>query len=338
MTFADQLIRWYEKAGRKELPWLHYSEPYPIWVSEIMLQQTQVATVIPYFERFIKRFPSVSSLAAARLDEVLEHWTGLGYYARGRNLHASAVKIVEEFSGKFPQSVEQLESLPGIGCSTAGAIVAQAFQQRAPILDGNVKRVLTRYHAIEEWPGSTQVTKQLWKLAEEKTPDKKVRIYTQAIMDLGATVCTRSNPECDRCPLESECEANRHSLQRSIPARKPAKAKPIRKTHFLILENEASELFLVKRPPTGIWGGLWSFPEIEDKEVNSLDVLETLPERQHTFSHFQLQYTPVKVRYKPENTKVMEAQQSLWYNVNQPPSIGLAAPVLKLIKEITGSR
>ena len=303
-----------------------------------MLQQTQVATVIPYFERFMQRFPAASDLAAASLDEVLELWTGLGYYARGRNLHATAIKITHELGGEFPDTLEQLQELPGIGRSTAGAILAQSFQQRATILDANVKRVLTRYHAIEEWPGSTQATKQLWKLAEEKTPDKKVRTYTQAIMDLGATVCTRSNPACNLCPLESECAANRHSLQPKIPARKPAATKPIRKTYFLIFENQNTELLLVKRPPTGIWGGLWSFPEMEDINISSLEILEQLPERHHTFSHFQLQYTPVKVHYKPDHPQVMEAQESLWYNVNQPPSIGLAAPVLKLINEITGSK
>ncbi len=233
-TFAERLLTWYEKHGRHDLPWQRDATPYHVWVSEIMLQQTQVATVIPYYERFVERFPDVRSLADAAIDEVLHHWSGLGYYARARNLHKAARTVCDEFGGQFPPVLEELESLPGVGRSTAGAILSSALGGRAPILDGNVKRVLARYHAIGGWPGRSAVMKTLWEHAEAHTPHERVAEYTQAIMDLGATLCTRSRPACDDCPQRSDCQARALGRQADFPGRKPTREKPTRTTCFVI--------------------------------------------------------------------------------------------------------
>jgi len=222
-SFSQQLLDWYDRHGRKELPWHRDRSAYRVWVSEIMLQQTQVTTVIPYFERFMERFPSVHDLASAAREEVLGYWSGLGYYARARNLHAAAIEVVERFGGEFPQDPEQLQSLRGIGRSTAAAIAAQAFDRRAAILDGNAKRVLARYHAIEGWPGKTAVTKKLWDCAEQHTPHERVCDYTQAIMDLGAMVCTRRNPACAACPMRTGCIGYARNNPEAYPGRKPKK-------------------------------------------------------------------------------------------------------------------
>jgi len=257
---ADTLLAWFDTHGRHDLPWQHPRTPYRVWISEIMLQQTQVSTVVPYFERFLQRFPDVHSLAAAAQDDVLALWSGLGYYARARNLHRAAQHIVERHDGKFPTTLEAWLALPGIGRSTAGAILAQAFEQRQPILDGNVRRVLARYHAIDGWPGDRAVQDQLWKRAEAATPHRRIADYTQAIMDLGATVCTRT-PRCNQCPLSTGCGAHRLGRTADFPGRRPRKTLPVRLTAMLVLRDENGRILLVRRPPTGIWGGLWSLPE-----------------------------------------------------------------------------
>lgn len=343
--FALRLLKWWDKNGRKDLPWQQDSDPYKIWLSEIMLQQTQVTTVIPYFERFIERFPSVRDLAVAEQDEVLHLWSGLGYYARARNLHAAAKKIVDDFSGTFPAAQAELESLPGVGRSTAGAIRAQAFELPSAILDGNVKRVLTRLEGIEDWPGSSAVEKQLWALSESLLPKERLRDYTQAIMDLGATLCTRSKPDCDNCPFQNDCVAKRGELQKQIPASKPKKTKPVRETVFLLLRNPHGQLLLEKRPPIGIWGGLWSFPEAEfenhQSRLQQLNVTQVngngtwLDKGSHIFSHFQLDYLPLLVEVDLSFSKqVSEASQQIWYSDALSNEIGLAAPVARLLKQI----
>jgi A/G-specific adenine glycosylase len=343
-AFSKRVLDWFDQHGRKDLPWQSDTSPYRVWLSEIMLQQTQVKTVIPYFERFTGTFPDVHSLAAAPQDEVLHLWTGLGYYARARNLHKAAKTVADELDGNFPNTVEGLCELPGIGRSTAGAIVSIAFGQRASILDGNVKRVLARYHRVEGWPGKSAVHDRLWEIAEKYTPTKRCNDYTQAMMDLGATLCTRSSPTCDSCPLVASCEAKAHGDQTSFPGKKPRKVMPVKDTHFLIVRGSDGEIWLEKRPGSGIWGGLWCFPEIEspgDSLQHCLDLwgaepasIEALPEFRHTFSHYHLDITPVVVDLNTAPLAVMEADRQLWYNVRQPPQIGLAAPVAALLKQL----
>ena len=257
-SFSDLVLSWFKSNGRKNLPWQVEATSYKVWVSEIMLQQTQVVTVIPYFERFMKRFPDVHTLADATLDDVLHHWTGLGYYARARNLHKSAKIITSKYQGSLPLSFDEIITLPGIGRSTAGAILSLSHSKRFPILDGNVKRVLTRYHGIKGWPGKKKVENKLWEIAELHTPKKSIKQYTQAIMDLGATVCTRRNPDCDLCPLMLSCFAKEKNKQHNFPEKKPRAAIPERDTIFAILENDCGEILLEQRPLNGIWGGLWS--------------------------------------------------------------------------------
>ena len=264
--FARRLLAWFDLHGRKDLPWQQAISPYRVWVSEIMLQQTQVKTVIPYFENFMARFPAIHDLAAASQDEVLHHWTGLGYYARARNLHKTAKIIVADHEGEMPLTVDALVSLPGIGRSTAGAIVSICSGRRAAILDGNVKRVLARHFAIEGWPGSTAAVKSLWAKAEELTPVDRVADYTQAIMDLGATVCTRATPACEQCPMHGTCIALATNRIAELPGRKPKKDLLVRQTTMLIIESGNSVL-LEQRPPAGLWGGLWSLPDADDPEA-----------------------------------------------------------------------
>jgi A/G-specific adenine glycosylase len=338
------LLAWYEVNGRKDLPWQHIKNPYFIWVSEIMLQQTQVKTVIPYFERFIARFPDVVTLAESDIDDVLHQWTGLGYYARGRNLHRAAKIICNEYQGNFPKDFKILISLPGIGRSTAGAILALAFDQRHPILDGNVKRVLARYHAIVGWSGQKQVEKHLWELADKHTPPEGVARYTQAIMDLGATVCTRKNPGCNDCPLRDGCLARLQDRQHELPISRPKKVLPIRNTVFLILENEQGEILLERRPPAGIWGGLWCFPEcaqhidIQEWIKGQLGLLVSKPHRRpyirHTFSHFHLEIAPVHVQLLDYDNQVKQSVSYCWYHDNNGEAKGMPAPVKQLLDEL----
>ena len=342
--FAQRVLNWFDQHGRKDLPWQRDTSAYRVWLTEIMLQQTQVKTVIPYFQRFVTAFPDVHSLAAAPQDEVLHLWTGLGYYARARNLHKAAQWVVHECDGAFPDTVDGLCELPGVGRSTAGAIVSIAFGQRASILDGNVKRVLARYHRVAGWPGQAAVHNRLWDIAEKYTPAERCNDYTQAMMDLGATLCTRSAPNCDNCPLAANCEALASNDQLAYPGKKPRKALPVKATHFLIVRSSEGDIWLEKRPPRGIWGGLWCFPEIETPEKGKqrcLDLwgtepLNTLswPEFRHTFSHYHLDITPVVIDLELTPHSVMEASHQLWYNVPQPPQIGLAAPVAALLEKL----
>ena len=339
-AFSDTVLAWYDKHGRKHLPWQQNISPYRVWVSENMLQQTQVTTVIPYFERFMHSFPTVEALANASQDDVLHHWTGLGYYARGRNLHKCAQMVVNEHQGVFPISVEGLSALPGIGRSTAGAIASISMGIQAPILDGNVKRVLTRFYAVEGWPGTTAVEKKLWEVATNLTPDHSHQQYTQAMMDLGATLCTRSKPACGVCPLQPNCEGYATGKPTQFPNSKPKKDKPSKATVLIVLENSNGEMLLRQRPQTGIWGGLWSFPELTDqadlpawlqKEVGHDKVTQaTLKPFRHTFSHYHLDITPVRLTLKAPMTVVRESKDH-WYNLNAPSKIGLAAPVKALL-------
>lgn len=336
------MLDWFDDHGRRDLPWQHPATPYRVWVSEVMLQQTQVATVIPYFERFMERFPDVSALADADEDEVLHLWSGLGYYARARNLHAAARIIRNEHGGRFPSDYDAVVALPGIGRSTAGAILAQAEGRRHAILDGNVKRVLARYHAVDGWPGRTRVERRLWALAEEKTPDTRVADYTQAVMDLGAMVCTRTRPACALCPVAGGCEGRRRGHPEAWPESKPKKNKPVRATRMLMV-HDGGEVLLVRRPPTGVWGGLWSLPEVPDDEAaedwcrRRLGAepgrVETWDSLRHTFSHFHLDITPIRVEAVPGRT-VMDASDCVWYNTTRPERLGLAAPVAGLLDRL----
>ncbi len=344
--FSRAVLTWFDQHGRKTLPWQQGITPYRVWLSEIMLQQTQVTTVIPYFERFIARFPDVASLAAAPIDDVLHLWTGLGYYARARNLHRCAQTIVRDYHGEFPSSVEALAELPGIGRSTAGAIVSIAFKQRAAILDGNVKRVLARHHAVSGWPGEAGTLKTLWLHAEAHTPDKRVNDYTQAMMDLGATLCTRSKPACERCPVMTTCVAYATGEVTAYPGKKPKKTLPEKTVQLLMLRNPAGDILLQQRPPQGIWGGLWSFPEIApdvdatsyaENRFGKISSSENWDSYRHTFSHYHLDITPVLLQLKKEPGRIAEAHQTLWYNPHQPGTVGLAAPVKKLLEKLAES-
>ena len=341
-AFSKSVLTWFDRHGRKHLPWQQNINPYRVWLSEIMLQQTQVATVIPYFERFVEKYPDVKSLAAAPVDKVLHLWTGLGYYARARNLHKCAKTIVEIHAGEFPSSVEELAELPGIGRSTAGAIVSIAFKKPAAILDGNVKRVLARYFAVEGWPGLPNVANQLWQIAEELNPKKRPDHYTQAMMDLGATICTRSKPQCDACPLHEGCVAYAQGSIQQFPGKKPKKDLPEKAVQLLMLRNPSGDFLLQQRPASGIWGGLWSFPEI-DLEMDAEEFVNDRWGRaaaieiwdcwRHTFSHYHLDITPVLIQMT-KTPKAIGETKSHWYNPHAPEDLGLAAPVKKLLDKL----
>ena len=338
---SDLLLAWFDRHGRHDLPWQQPRSLYRVWISEIMLQQTQVSTVIPYFERFMDRFPDITRLAGASQDEVLHLWTGLGYYARARNLHQAAQQIRDQHQGQFPEDYDAVLALPGIGRSTAGAILAQALDQRHAILDGNVKRVLTRYHAIAGWPGTKAVENQLWELAEVATPPQRLADYTQAIMDLGATVCGRK-PDCAVCPLMGSCQAYAEGNPRAYPTPRPRKNLPVRETRMLILQNSEGLLLLEQRPPAGIWGGLWTLPECpadtdptEFCQTNlglELHQAEAGPRLRHSFSHFHLEITTLLARVSPVNQAIMEGQPQVWYNSRRPDARGLPAPVKTLLE------
>ncbi len=335
-AFRKAVLRWFDQHGRHDLPWQHDTTPYRVWVSEIMLQQTQVATVIPYYRRFLQHFPTVQSLAAADADAVLHLWTGLGYYSRARNLHRTAQAIVQQHGGHFPDSVEALSALPGIGRSTAGAIVSIAFGRPAAILDGNVKRVLARYHAVDGAPADSTTAQRLWQLAEAATPRHRSGDYAQAMMDLGATVCTRSNPSCAHCPLMASCAAFASGDPTAWPRRKARKPLPQRQWQLLLLTAADGSVLLQKRPPQGIWGGLWAPPVCEDGDIRAtLQALgirrrpqaEPLPAIAHAFSHFRVTLQPLRL---PLATRpAVTAPDTLWYNGSQ--RIGLPAPVRSLL-------
>jgi A/G-specific adenine glycosylase len=339
---APVLLQWWQEFGRKDLPWQKDPTPYRVWVSEIMLQQTQVATVIPYYDRFMARYPDVNALAAAPLDSVLHLWSGLGYYARARNLHRAAQLISEQCGGELPDHLDELVALPGIGRSTAGAILALARNQRHPILDGNAKRVLARYYGVEGWPGRTAVARQLWQLADDSTPAAAPAGYTQAIMDLGASLCSRRQPQCDRCPLVGRCVAHRTGRMHEIPGSKPKRDRPRRETVALMVTRSDGAVLLERRPAHGIWGGLWGLPETRAAEEAAgwclrrlgcePQSIETQPVLVHAFSHFDLNIRPLRVRVTER--VVMEGEGWLWYNRRDPAEVGLAAPVTRLLRSM----
>ncbi|MCZ8531360.1 A/G-specific adenine glycosylase [Alteromonas sp. PRIM-21] len=345
-SFAERVLAWFGKYGRKHLPWQQEVTPYKVWVSEIMLQQTQVTTVIPYFERFMASFPTVQDLAKASQDDVLHHWTGLGYYARARNLHKAANTLVDKYDGEFPYSLEEVMDLPGIGRSTAGAILSLSRNMRFPILDGNVKRVLARYYAISGWPGQKKVENQLWEVAEKNTPTNpeggRCANYTQVMMDLGAMICTRSKPKCDECPLQTDCIAYAQGAQTEYPGKKPKKTLPEKST-FMMVAQFNSQVYLEQRPSTGLWGGLYGFIEvssieegIEQLNKRGITVEETreLEGFRHTFSHFHLDITPVVAVVNSAPTKRVAETAYRWFSLNEPIEVGLAAPTTKIIQQL----
>jgi A/G-specific adenine glycosylase len=339
--FASALLRWFDRAGRKHLPWQRQRSAYRVWVSEIMLQQTQVVTVIPYYERFMQRFPDVQSLAAASLDEVLHLWTGLGYYARARNLHRTAQVVVKELGGEFPSTHEGTQALPGIGRSTASAILALSREERHAILDGNVKRVLSRCFAIQGYPGDKVVETKLWSLAEACTPQQRIADYTQAIMDLGATLCTRSKPRCGECPVQDCCQAFALNLQTQLPTTKPRTNRPRREAFAAVALNAQGAVWLEQRPPAGIWGGLWVCPQFDSEsalqewiatKLRSAALPVMLPVIDHVFTHFDLRLRPALLQRAVFVGAVSDARRGCWYDPQQPARIGLAKPVFDILK------
>jgi A/G-specific adenine glycosylase len=327
-AFARKLVRWQARHGRHDLPWQRTRDPYRIWLSEVMLQQTQVATVIPYYRRFLARFPGVKALATASLDDVLTLWSGLGYYARARNLHAAARAVVTLHRGRFPRTREALESLPGLGRSTAAAIVVFAFSEREAILDGNVKRVLARHFAVRGYPGEKQVEKRLWALAKSELPAKNIEGYTQALMDLGAGVCTRKRPACSKCPVKETCKGYACGKAEAYPEPRPRRNRPVRNTSMLLLLCEG-EVLLERRPPTGVWGGLWCFPEIQPGSEKFAGK-KTLPVLRHEFTHFTLDITPIVCFLGTGSPHVAEPGQ-VWLPVEEAISAAVPVPVRKLL-------
>ena len=349
VPIAERLIAWHARHGRKHLPWQRDPTPYRVWVSEIMLQQTQVSVVIGYYERFMARFPALAALADAPLDDVLALWTGLGYYSRARNLHRAATTVRDRHRGRMPRAFDALVALPGIGRSTAGAILALSHGDRHPILDGNVKRVLCRYHGIDGWPGQSAIERTLWALAHGHTPHENVAAYTQAIMDLGATLCVRSRPLCAMCPIEADCTARRTGMQARLPAPRPRRTLPCRKTAFLVLRDPSGAMLLERRPPSGIWGGLWCFPECDpaaDVEaecgsrfaVRPLAITALAPIA-HGFTHFRLDVHPILVDVDGDvgtgrTGAVADPGERRWYPPGAAANLGLAAPVKRLIERL----
>jgi A/G-specific adenine glycosylase len=344
--FSTRLIAWQRLHGRHDLPWQNTRDAYRIWLSEIMLQQTQVATVIPYYGRFLERFPRVEDLAAAPLDDVMALWAGLGYYSRARNLYRCAQVVAAEHGGEFPRTVEALAELPGIGRSTAAAIASFAYGARATILDGNVKRVLARVFGVDGFPGDKRVENAMWTLAESLLPDAahkdEVTAYTQGLMDLGATLCVRGKPDCGRCPFAADCVANVTGRQKELPAARPKKAVPTRKTWMLVLKDGASVL-LEKRPPTGIWGGLWSLPEAADEDAlaavahsfGGSGELEPLSAFTHTFTHFKLDIEP-RLAHAGAVTEAAD-NRTVWAPLAELDAFGVPAPVRKLLDALQGT-
>jgi len=334
--FASAVLAWYDRNGRKDLPWQKDISHYRVWVSEIMLQQTQVATVIPYFERFMQSFPGIVDLAKADMDQVLQHWAGLGYYARGRNLHKAAKIIVEQYSGQFPSTLIEVSSLPGIGRSTASAILSIVDQQPLPILDGNVKRVLSRYAGIAGWPGEKKVEMKLWQLADNLMPAHRAGAYTQAMMDLGATTCTRSKPLCSLCPVQTGCHAFKTQAIAEFPGKKPIKAYPKKSAYCLMVRFE-NQILLERRPAKGIWGGLWVPPFFETlSEIEAWLMQAGLacgklmaPTRSHKFSHYELLFTPVLISLEEHADQL----SGTWYDQHDLGQLGLPAPIKKLLED-----
>jgi len=338
-SLAARLLRWFDRHGRKDLPWQRPRDAYRVWLSEVMLQQTQVATVIGYFERFVDALPTLRALAGADEDTVLALWSGLGYYRRARFLHRAAQLCVEHHGGELPRDFDALAALPGIGRSTAGAILAQAHGLRFAILDGNVKRVLARYHGIHGHPGDGAVQKLLWRHAEAHTPAARVADYTQAIMDLGATVCTRSRPRCEACPLAADCIARRDGLTAQLPSRKPAKSIPTRATVMLILRDRRGRVLLERRGPQGVWSGLWSLPETGDpdgawrlaQQHARIDDAQALAPFIHVFSHYKLAIEPLLFDRATAQRGIADNPQLRWCSAGELGALGLPAPVRTLL-------
>ena len=339
-NFSNAVLKWFDQYGRKTLPWQQDKTPYRVWISEIMLQQTQVTTVIDYFNRFMQRFPTVDALAKPTEDDVLHHWFGLGYYARARNLHRTAKCIVENHHSQFPQDLAALENLPGIGRSTAGAILSLGCHRWASILDGNVKRVLTRVFGMREWAGLPIITQQLWAHAAALTPHTRFDDYNQAMMDLGATVCTRSQPHCKACPLKKYCYAYPQGLTDVIPAKKPKKILPVKKVNLLMLQNANGDVLLERRPNCGIWGGLWCFPEITDATQlpahcktqygATIAAIKIWKPFRHTFTHYHLDITPIHATIR--TLKKNANEHGIWYN--SKITVGLATPTQQLLQTL----
>jgi A/G-specific adenine glycosylase len=340
---GEALTAWHARQGRHDLPWQQDRTPYRVWVSEIMLQQTQVVTVVPYYERFMQRFPDVRALADAPIDDVLHLWAGLGYYARARNMHRAAVRIRDEHGGEFPRTFDEIAALPGIGRSTAGAILALSRGQRFPILDGNVKRVLSRFFGVQGDLAEPANQKQLWDLAEKCTPVHRVEVYTQAIMDLGATICVRRKPLCDLCPLAERCYARYTGRQLEIPAPRKVRARRMRHVFMLIAQREDGSVLLERRPASGIWGGLWCLPEFDTDTaarsyaVDHLDRVRLHPRPldpiEHAFTHFDLVVAPLLASCDG-TLGVMDGPQTIWYNPREPATVGLPAPIKTLLEQV----
>ncbi len=345
--FARRLLAWFDHSGRHDLPWQHPRTPYRVWLAEIMLQQTQVKTAAPYFQRFVSALPSLPALAAAPLDDVLALWSGLGYYARARNLRAAAQACVELHDGDLPRDINALTALPGIGRSTAAAIMAQAWGERCAILDGNVKRVLARYHGIAGWPGLPVIEKQLWECAETHLPTLRLADYTQAQMDLGATLCTRSSPACALCPLQADCVAHRDGRVAELPTRKPGKAVPQRHAHVLWVEDDRGRILLQRRPPVGIWASLWTLPQADDVDSartwfeaqlhGDFSAAETLPAIAHAFSHYKLALLPLRWRRITARARVGDNDDLRWVALSELATLGIPAPIRKLLQPAPSS-
>lgn len=341
-SFAARLIRWQERHGRHDLPWQRTRDAYRVWLSEIMLQQTQVATVIPYYQRFLQRFPDITALATAPVEAVLEAWAGLGYYARARNLHRCARTVLAEHAGQFPRETARLAELPGIGRSTAAAIGIFAFGIRAAILDGNVKRILARCFCVEGFPGGPRVEKKLWRLSESLVPSAEVEAYTQGLMDLGSIVCTRTHPACGDCPVRVDCAAFRDGRQSELPASRPAKTLPEREARVLVLIN-AQRVLLMRRPPAGIWGGLLSLPELGEEDAVAFArrhgfharFIQELPALRHAFSHFHLTLRPCLCQVEKTDWQASEPGWE-WLATDKGGSAALPAPILRILRNLPG--
>jgi len=344
LSFSQKLIDWHEVYGRHNLPWQSDQTAYRVWISEIMLQQTQVATVIPYFKKFILKFPTIKSLASAGEDDVMRLWTGLGYYSRARNLMKAAHLIQTLHNGEFPTNIDLLITLPGIGRSTAGAIISLAFDAKAAILDGNVKRVLARYHGISGWPGHGKIEKKFWAVAEASLPDQNYRTYSQSLMDLGATLCTRAKPECIRCPLRKGCHALKHDVINDLPGKKPRQTLKRQNFFFIIIINQLGDILLQKQPEKGVWGGLWSFPKAEDKKGcdifldNLFSVkwhrVKEMDSFQHRLTHLEFRITPLLFSSSATRKETVLTDDLTWHKIHKKMSVGLPAPVKNLIIEV----
>lgn len=340
-----RLLAWFDRHGRHDLPWQHPRTPYRVWLSEIMLQQTQVSVVIGYFERFVAALPDLPALARAPQGEVLALWSGLGYYARARHLHAAAKLCLERHGGELPRDLDALIALPGIGRSTAGAILAQAWGDPAPILDGNVKRVLCRVFGIDGWPGQQAVEKRLWAIAESLLPPTRLADWTQAQMDFGATLCTRANPACALCPLQDVCVARRDGRIADLPAPKPGKPLPQREAHLLLAEDGEGRVLLQRRPFTGVWAGLWSLPQLDDAAQarawfrdhlrGDATAAQALAPIEHAFSHYRLRLHPLRVHAEGLQPRIADNDGLRWARRAELSTIGLPAPIRKLLQEQT---